>query len=463
MSISCKERPLPALFVLLLLLLLLLGVCFSAQAEVDLRLSHGIRGLSHVSLLNTNNGSVQNEFIRTLKEDKDKETVSENEDDAEDEDDGEEEEDDEEDGDNGDADIDENGDQNGNLEEVFEEPPVDNGLLLGEDDTLVVSEFLDDDDASLGLYPVETQAPPISETFVPTTSPTTAQTEVVTTSLFNVTLASFTISLDYVEPIDADPGIEEYLTNELLKSFDNLVAVCMEFSGSPAENDGVRRNLLQQVLSYAGSVTFKGDPFRGEEEVQSVQASILADRSAISAVIAESLGTDTNNFAISAIESQNDLDEADSSKGNDPNGDFSTTGLILVIIAAVVGAVSLPFIWLAALSKKDPNAIDVSRDLGLAPELVDRKSVKGELGATFDTEQASLNCDDWVHEEFAKNMETHSFSADWEPVSISPQATSLDKQDYCVGELGQVRKLIIRAFKDLYCMEYSLNMPSDLE
>lgn len=456
MSISSKQTPLTAPLVILLALF------FSARAEVDLRVSHGIRGLSQVSPLNTNNDSVQNELIRTLKEDKAKEPIFESEDDddkdndEEDNDDEEDDLDDEENGDDDDADIVENDEQNGVVEEAFEEAPEDNDPLLEEDDTLVVPEFVDDDDATLGGYPVETQVPPISETFVPTSSPTATQTEAAAAGFFNVALASFTISLNYGEPINADPGIEEYLTNELVNSFGNLVAVYLEFSNSFVKNDGARRNLLQQVLSYAGSATFEGDPFRDEEEVQSIQASILTDRLAVSTVIAESLGTDPNTFAISAVESQNDVKKPDNCKDSDANGGVSTTGLILVIIAVVVGAASLPVIWLAALPKKDPNAVDVKHGLRLAHELVGSKKAKGKLGATFDTARASLNCDDLVHEEFTKNMETHSFAADWEPGSTSPQAASLDKRDSYIGEAGQVRKMIMRIFKGKYFMEYSI-------
>ena len=110
------------------------------------------------------------------------------------------------------------------------------------------------------------------ETSVPLVEPSTNDTVAINaTDIYSIELAPFTIEVDHSENITEDPGIEEYLFQEMVANgVDNLEEVELEMTVT-AVSEGRRRRLFVQELSYTGTATFMGPPVHEEEKVHALQ------------------------------------------------------------------------------------------------------------------------------------------------------------------------------------------------
>ena len=209
-----------------------------------------------------------------------------------------------------------------------------------------------------------------------TTSPDSDPAETV--GAFRIPLESFSIGIDYHQVIEEDPGIQDYLLTEMKQTLANLYKIELAFSSgaTPAEaqqananRDGGRRRrrrLVQQYLYYTGTAYFEGGPSLEPETVVDLQTALLSDADAVRAVILASLGgatDDTNNdLAVSSIVmnepaivvaagTTGNADQTTDAEDRDDSGDgeLSTTGLVIVIVAAVVGGIACMIVFLGGI------------------------------------------------------------------------------------------------------------------
>jgi len=271
-----------------------------------------------------------------------------------------------------------------------------------------------------------------------------------TSERFDVELAPFVITIDYNEIIiEKDPGIEKYIATEFTKAFENFMSIDMVFAGSVVGNETSRRRqqqrrfLVQQNLSYTGVVSFGGGPKWTEDGIQSFQASLLSDPAVIAEIIEtflqeENPGASTAaDVTISSIElesgssgSTNGIVQQNNETTEEEDDGISKTGLIIIIIVASV-AVSLTAILFFAFRSKSTtttsrppqlNEKQQERALQLAPELERSTNKQNDGGTTFETEgdMLSVSTPERVYEEFAQNIERHSFNSAWQQSTGAP-------------------------------------------
>lgn len=237
------------------------------------------------------------------------------------------------------------------------------------------------------------------------------------TDMYTVALAPFTIELDYEETITEDPGIEMYLTLEMMRGgANNLEDVELDMTVAAGDE---RRRLQSQVLSYTGTATFVGPPVHEEAAVQTLQTQILSNEQKVSSVIAISLGEHPANFTVVTVELATDAVDAEGTADvpQEPAEEgLSTTGLAIIIVAAVVGGISLTIICLVAIKKPEKKlqpyaGVDQSLKASSKAPVEAKKTAdegkKEDLNKTFDTEE------DEVRDEFADKMEKHNFDGSW--------------------------------------------------
>jgi len=276
--------------------------------------------------------------------------------------------------------------------------------LAPEDIVEIVEPAVEETSATVAELP--TDAPVIVETVAPNEN---------ATDMYTITLAPFTIELDYEETITEDPGIEEYLTFEMMRGGGhNLEEIELDMTVATVYG---RRRLKSQVLYYTGIAVFEGLPVWEEAEMQGLQNQILTNEEAVSTVIAISLGENPANFTVSAVAVEVDAIAAEEPTGAQEEAEeegLSTTGLAIVLVAACVGALSLTIICLVAVRKPEQKLQPyggASQSLKVStksPDDAKKPEDKAEeLNKTFDTEE------DQVHEEFADKMEKHTFDGSW--------------------------------------------------
>lgn len=297
--------------------------------------------------------------------------------------------------------------------EATTEAPVETDAPATDDETEEVTDDLPEETTEDS---VATDAPETG-----TTPPYEIPTNVtVADPMYSVDLAPFTVEFDYSEKVTEDPGIEEYLFQEMVRGGAyNLNEVNLQVTVASVYG---RRRLASQVLYYTGAAVFEAPPVYEESQVQGLQNQILSDEEAVAAAIAESLGADPSTFVVSSIVVEGAaVDGGSDTDTIEPEDDeLSTTGLAIVIVAACIGAVSITLIVAVALKKPAPHkpydGANPSRSLKVSSKEVatpdaskaDTKvEPKEDLNKTFDTES------DVVHEEFAQNMEKHSFIGSW--------------------------------------------------
>ena len=268
---------------------------------------------------------------------------------------------------------------------------------------------------------------PVEET---TPSVETETATNATEAAYSYDLAPFSITIQYDEKVSEDPGLEEYLFAEMVEGGAyNLVALDLQLTSATVYG---RRRLASQNLYYKGSATFEGTPVYEESQVLALQRNILKKEGEIAAVIAESLGVEPSTFVVSSISVEMDSEiESDEVSAEPEDEKLSTTGLSIIIVAAVIGGVSLTLIAMVALTQPSPpkpydrtnRSIAVpSKDV--APELKAAEGPKEDLNKTFETEEEQ------VHEEFAQNMENHSFDGSWKNKGPVTMQASVGRGSY---------------------------------